>query len=140
MRYPQIVIRETDGWVARQLQEAAAEHRWLIREPKSIAETLSLSREPRPTLLVVQVEPGSDEPAAFALIADVHRLSPDVPMIVMSDTKMPDADRASWTAALFDLGAAFVLFPPLSKSVLEDAASGLLAAAIRRSCPESEAS
>jgi hypothetical protein len=37
-----------------------------------------------------------------------------------------------WAAALFDLGARVALFPPLTQPVLEDAASGLMAAAIRR--------
>jgi len=132
MRSPQIVIREADGWVARQLHEAATEHRWLIREPKSTTEALSLAREARPTLLVVQVEPAGEEPAAFALIAEVARCNPAVPTIAVSDTKLPDAERIAWTAAIFDLGAAFALFPPLSKSILEDAATGLLLAAIRR--------
>ena len=33
---------------------------------------------------------------------------------------------------LFDLGARYVLFPPLTKPVLEDLASGLMASAVRR--------
>ena len=132
MRFPQIVIRESEGWVARQLHEAAEEHRWLVREPRTLTETRTLVREPRPTLLVLQVEPASEDPAPFALIADVNQRNPDVATIVVSDTKLPDAERVAWTAVLFDLGASFVLFPPLSKSVLEDAATGLLAAAIRR--------
>ena len=86
----------------------------------------------------MQVEPESQDPAAFALIADIHRQNPDVPTIAVSDTKLPDAERTAWTAALFDLGAAFVLFPPLSKSVLEDAATGLLTTAIARSQPKGE--
>jgi hypothetical protein len=46
--------------------------------------------------------------------------------------KLSDADRIAWTAALIDLGARYVLFPPLTKPVLEDVISGLMAAAIRR--------
>jgi hypothetical protein len=66
------------------------------------------------------------------LIADVRTAHPDVPVIAVSDVKLSDADRGAWTAALFDLGARYVLFPPLTRPVLEDVVSGLMAAAIRR--------
>ena len=70
--------------------------------------------------------------ARLELIAVVRRLEPDTPVVAVADVKLPDAERAAWAAALFDLGARFVLFPPLTKPVLEDVASGLMAAAIRR--------
>lgn len=132
MRQPQLVIFDADDWIARQLAELTGEARWLVREPKAGDTTLSLARERRPTVLFVRVEPAEDKSDAFALIADVHRLCPDVPVVAVSDVKLPDADRTAWTAVLFDLGARYVLFPPLSKSVLEDVASGLMATAIRR--------
>jgi hypothetical protein len=132
MRYPQVVVREADGWIAKQLLDLAAESRWLVREPRSNDATLSLARDRRPTVLFVQVEPGDEKAAGFALVADVHRTCPDVPVVAVSDVKLPDADRVAWAAVLFDLGARYVLFPPLSKPVLEDVLSGLMAAAVRR--------
>jgi len=53
-------------------------------------------------------------------------------VVAVADVKLPDAERAAWTAALLDLGARYVLFPPLTRPVLEDAVSGLMAATIRR--------
>lgn len=132
MRYPQLVILESDGWVAKQLGELVNENQWLVRQPRKSADVLAVVREPCPTVLVVQVEPADDSDAVFSLIADAHRLSPDVPVVAVSDVKMPDADRAAWTAVLLDLGARYVLFPPLSRPVLEDVISGLMAATIRR--------
>lgn len=132
MRYPHLIILEADGWVARHLRELAGESRWLVREPRSRDAALSFAREPRPGVLVVQVEPTGDNPAAFTLIADAHRLRPDVPVVAVSDVKMPDADRVAWTAVLLDLGARYVLFPPTTKPVLEDVVSGLMAASVRR--------
>ena len=35
MRYPQLIVHDSDGWVARQLAELAGESRWLLREPKT---------------------------------------------------------------------------------------------------------
>ena len=115
----------------------ADESRWLVREPRAPDAALSLAREPGPAVLFVQIETADEKAAAVALVADVHRLAPDAPVVAASDAKMPDADRAAWTAALLDVGARHVLFPPLSQPVLEDLASGLMAAAIRRTVGES---
>lgn len=132
MRYPQLVIHDSDGWLARQLADLASESRWLVREPKSSEATLALVRDPRPSVAFIRVEPQDEAIDSFALIAELHRACPDAAVVAVSDTKLPDADRIAWTGVLFDLGAAFVLFPPLSKSVLEDVASGLMASAIKR--------
>ncbi|MDB5306588.1 MAG: hypothetical protein JWO38_790 [Gemmataceae bacterium] len=132
MRYPQLVVLDPDGWIARQLAELAGESRWLVRGPRTCADALALAREPRATVLLVRVEPAEDKTDPFALVGDAHRLCPDVPVVAVSDVKLPDADRAAWSAVLLDLGARFVLFPPLAKAVMEDVVSGLMAAAVRR--------
>jgi len=132
MKSPRVIVLELDGWLARQLRELAAESRWLIRGVRSVDTALSLVQERSPAVLLVQFEPSDEKTTPLALIADVHRLSPDVPIVVVADSKLPDAERAAWTAALLDLGARYVLFPPLTKSVLEDVVSGLLTATIRR--------
>jgi hypothetical protein len=135
MRLPQVVILEHDGWLAKQLRELAGESRWLVQSARSVDSALALGRR-QPTVLLVQFEPGEDKPKPLELVAEVHRLAPDVPIVAVADVKMPDADRAAWTAALFDLGARFVLFPPLSRPVLEDVVSGLMSATIRRTVGE----
>ena len=132
MRHPQLVIVESDEWIAKQLSPLAGESRWLVRQPRKSDDALSLARDGRPTVLFVQVEPGEEKTEAFALIADAHRLAPDAAVVALSDLKLPDADRVAWTAVLLDLGARYVLFPPLSRPVLEDVASGLMTAAVRR--------
>jgi ActR/RegA family two-component response regulator len=131
MKLPQIIILELDGWLAKQLRELAGESRWLVQPTRSVGAALSLARVRRPAVLLVQVELGEDKPASLQLVADVHRQAPDVPIVVVSDVKFPDAERAAWTSALLDLGARYVLFPPLMKSILEDVVSGLMNAAIR---------
>jgi hypothetical protein len=123
------VTLEPDGWVGRQLAELAAENRWTVRPVRTPSAALTYARQRRPTLVFVHVEPGADDPAAVALVADVHRVAPDAAVVAVSDMKLTEADRAAWTAVLFDLGARYVLFPPLSKPVLEDVAIGLMAAA-----------
>ncbi|MBA4188935.1 MAG: hypothetical protein C0467_13140 [Planctomycetaceae bacterium] len=132
MKSPRVIVLELDGWLARQLRELAAESRWLIRGVRSADTALSLVLERSPAVLLVQFEPSDEKTTPLALITDVHRLAPDVPVVAIADSKLPDAERAAWTAALLDLGARYVLFPPLTKSVLEDVVSGLLTATIRR--------
>ncbi|HEX4611852.1 MAG TPA: hypothetical protein VH092_26895 [Urbifossiella sp.] len=128
-RRPQLVVLEVDGRIGRQLAEFAAENRWLVRPARTPAAALDLVRDRRPTVLFVPFDPAAAEPAAVALVADVHRLAPDAAVVAVSDEKLSEADRAAWTAVLFDLGARYVLFPPLTKPVLEDLASGLMAVA-----------
>jgi len=132
MNAPQFVVVEFDGWIAKQLSELTIEHRWLVRETRVVDNALSLVGNRRPCVLIVQVEPTDDKPAAITLIADAHRTCPDVPVVAVGDAKLNDADRLTWTAALFDLGARYALFPPITKPVLEDVISGLMAAALRR--------
>ena len=126
-RRPQVVVLEADGRVARHLAELAAESRWLIRPARTPAAALELARDRRPTVVFIEFKPA--DPAAGALVAGVHRLAPDVAVVAVSDEKLSEPDRAAWTAVLFDLSARYVLFPPLTKPILEDLACGLMATA-----------
>ncbi len=132
MKHPRVIVLESDGWLSKQLRELASESRWLVRTARSSDTALSLARERSPAVLLVQFEPAEDKMQPLALIADVHKFALDVPIVAVADSKLPDAERAAWTAAILDLGARYVLFPPLTKSVLEDVVSGLMAATIRR--------
>jgi len=135
MRHPQVVVFAFDEWLGKQLRELAAEARWLVREARQAAACRALLRDPRPTVLLLQADPDDDRAAALALLADVHRAAPDVAAVVVSDVKLSEEDRTAWTAAALDLGARYVLFPPLSRPVIEDVVSGLMAASVRRGLP-----
>jgi hypothetical protein len=139
MKLPQVIVLELDGWLAKQLRELAGESRWLIEQTRMVDTAMSMVRDRRPAVLIVQIEPGEDKPEPLKLIAETHRLAQDVPVIAVSDVKLPDAERAAWTAALLDLGARYVLFPPLMKTVLEDIISGLMTGAIKTTLGESTA-
>ena len=129
---PQLVIHDPDDWLARQLADLAAESRWVVRLPKTARAALAFLHANRPSVLFTRVEPHEETAESCKLIADVNRANPDAAIVAVSDVKLPDADRIAWTAVLFDLGARYVLFPPLTKPVLEDVASGLMAAAVKR--------
>ena len=131
MKTPQLVIHELDGWLAKQLRDLAADRKWLVREARQLGAVRG-HLDGRPTVLFVLFDPHKSPPVALKLIADVHLAHPDVAVVAVSDAKLPEEDRATWSAAALDLGARFVLFPPLTRPVLVDLAGGLLGAVIRR--------
>ena len=51
MRYPQIVVYETAGWLAAQVSELAVANSWLVRESRQPEAALHLLREVRPAVL-----------------------------------------------------------------------------------------
>jgi hypothetical protein len=130
MRAPQIIVLGFDDWIAKQLRAHAAEHRWLLHDVRQANAAKTLIDDFRPTILFVQVDPHADPSPGLALLAEVHATRPEISLVVVSDGKLPDEDRARWTASAFDLGAAFVLFPPLTGPVLEDLAGGLMLALV----------
>lgn len=132
MRFPQLVVCAFDDWAANQLRDLAAEHRWVLRDARRPDAVAALLAESRPTVLVVQVDPAADKLGPLELVADVHRRHPDAAVVVLSDAKLSEDARAAWSAAVLDLGARYVLFPPLTKPVLEDLVSGLMEAVLRR--------
>jgi hypothetical protein len=130
MRAPQIIVLGFDEWIAKQLRAHAAEHRWLLHDVRQANAVKTLIDDLRPTILFVQVDPLADASPGLALLAEVHATRPEIALVVVSDGKLQDEDRARWTASAFDLGASFVLFPPLTGPVLEDLAGGLMLALV----------
>jgi chemotaxis response regulator CheB len=110
----------------------AADNRWLLRESRQPTACLELVRQARPSILVLNLERRLvDE---LTLLADVHEHAPDCPVLVVSDVKLEGpAQRLNLAGLAYDLGAGYVMFPPLEQSLLEDVTAGLLSAAIRRS-------
>lgn len=133
MRYPQIVLLAFDEWLGKQLAEFASEHRWLMREVRQAGACLGQLRDRRPTVLIVQIDPHAQNILELLqFLNDAHALSTDVATIVVSDIKLNEDERVAWTAILFDLGARFVLFPPLTRPVLEDLVGGLMTAVLKK--------
>jgi hypothetical protein len=132
MKRPQLVLHRADEWLARQLADLAAESRWLIRTAATRETALGFLRDPRPTVAFIHIDPHDDSTEGCELLAECHCANPDAALVAASEAKLPDVDRVAWTGMLFDLGARYVLFPPLNRPVLEDLTSGLMATAIQR--------
>jgi hypothetical protein len=134
MRHPQIVCYESSGWLAGQVRRLALESGWLIREPRDDAACLGLLDSMRPSVLLLEMS--RDPFPTLAFLAEFTQIAPDCPVVLISDGKMEGADhRAHVSALAFDLGARYVLFPPLQQPVIEDLVFGFLTASIKRMNP-----
>lgn len=131
MKHPQVVVYESDGWLADQVRRLTGENAWLVRESRRPDACLALLADARPSILLLRLE--RELLDGLTLLGQVTEQAPDCPVVLVSDVKMEEAEqRAQLSALAFDLGARYVLFPPLQQPVIEDLVAGLLGAAIRR--------
>jgi hypothetical protein len=130
MRLPQVLVYETDGRLAALLRPFAAPRHWSLREPRRPESCLRLLRGGGRAVLVLKLGslPGQEAtPQDRALVNElsllerVTRLCPETATVVVGD-----ADHAELAALAWDLGAAYVLFPPQPRDGLPDIVSGLL--------------
>ncbi len=119
MHHPQILVFEPDTRLAALLRPLAEERRWVLREPRQVGPCLQLLRHGGPGVLVIRV--GRDLEREFVLLERVAWLSPATGKIVVGD-----ADQ-TWLAGLaWDLGADYVLLPPLGRERLGEVVAGLM--------------
>src|SRR3954470_14302861 len=131
MRLPQIAVYESDGFLAGQVRRMVGGHSSVLRESREPDACVKLLADSRPSVLLLKLERELHD--GLALLGRVVERAPDCPVIVVSDVKMEGAEqRAQLSALAFDLGARYVLFPPLQPPVIEDLVAGLMGAAIRR--------
>jgi hypothetical protein len=119
MRRAQVVVFETEGRLAELLRPTAQTHGWWLRELRHAPGCLEVLRRSGPGLLVLKV--GSQLEAELTLLERVTWLCPDTVSVVVSDI-----DNAALTGLAWDLGAAFVLCPPLPREHLPELVTGLM--------------
>lgn len=119
MRYPQLLVYEPDGRLARLLEGTAGTHRWALRQPRRAETCLRLLRQGGPAVLVVRLS--NDLEGAFGLVDRVSRLHPDAAVVVVGDAEERALADLAW-----DLGARYVLFPPQPRERLVDVVAALM--------------
>jgi DNA-binding response OmpR family regulator len=119
VRHPQVLVCESDGRLAALLRELADQRRWLLREPRHLEVCLRLLRRGGPSVLVLKV--GRDLERDLTLLERVAWLRPDAGIVVVGDT-----DHAVLAGLAWDLGADFVLLPPMPRELLPDLVAGLM--------------
>jgi hypothetical protein len=118
MRFPQVLVYENDGRLAELLRRDGRSRQWSLREPRRPETCLRLLRRGGPSVLVLKV--GTDLVEELTLLDRVSWFFPDTATGVVGDTDNPVVARLAW-----DLGAAFVLFPPHPQHDLVDIVGGL---------------
>jgi hypothetical protein len=124
MRYPLVLVYETDGLLAHVLRRAdkVREGNWSLREPRRLESCLRLLRRGGPSVLVLKV--GKDLVRELTILERVSWLFPDTAAVVVGDA----ADNAL-AGLVWDLGAAYALFPPLPRELLPGIVAGLMESA-----------
>jgi hypothetical protein len=122
MHHPQLLIYESDGRVAAQLRPVAEAQNWVVREPRQLAPCVRLLHRGGPGVLVIKV--GRHLEREFLLLERVAWLFPDTGRVVVGDAEHV------WLAGLaWDLGASFVLLPPMFREQLPEIVAGLMGCA-----------
>jgi hypothetical protein len=122
MHHPQVIVWEADGRLAAQLRPLAEERRWVLREPRQAVAVLRLLRRGP---AVVVLKPGRDLEREFALVERVAWVFPEAAVVLVADSEYTRLAALAW-----DLGAAFVLAPPLPCERLPEIVAALMP------CPE----
>lgn len=130
MRYPQIVVFESDGVLAKTLAPliVATEKSspsWLLRESRQGPACLSLLKSGGPSVFVIKI--GRHLVREMTLLQDVHATSPDVGIVVVADS-----DDPVMVGLALELGAGFVVGPSHPRQLIIDVVRQMLHAAIAR--------
>ena len=120
MQQPQVLVYGVEGRLAEQLSELARSQRFWLREVKHLAACRNQLRGARPAVLVLRL--GRDVERELALVAQVHELFPDTATVVLGD-----ADNPPLAGLVWELGAHYVLFPPLPAETLPEIVRKMLA-------------
>jgi DNA-binding NarL/FixJ family response regulator len=121
MRYPQVLVYERDGQLASRLKDGLTERgrKWVLREPRDPAACLRLLERGGPAVMVVKLS--GDLERELTLLERTAALHPDAKTVLVGD-----AEHVGLAGAAWDLGASYVLLPPMSRESLADIVVGLM--------------
>lgn len=121
MRYPQLLIYETDGRLARMLEATAGTHRWVLRQPRNVESCLRLLRNGGPAIVVLSIDSNLEQ--SLTLLTKTTESFPDVLTVVTMENENTGLADLAW-----DLGAAYVLTPRQPRDLLLDITAGFMGA------------
>jgi hypothetical protein len=105
------LIFRGDARLAALLEPVAETAKWWFRKPHELAECLEMLPRGGPSVLVLRL--GRDLEDELAALDRIRRSFPDAAVVVVGE-----ADQAALAGLAWDLGARFVLFPPLPRDLL----------------------
>jgi hypothetical protein len=121
VRSPQIVVYESERWIAELLHGTAEVWQWPLRELRDADDILRALRAGGPSVLVVEI--GRDVAHDLALLDRLVWLCPDALTVAVIN-----AASAELTGIAWDLGADYVLAPPQPRDALLAVVLGMMEA------------
>jgi hypothetical protein len=125
MRFPQLLIYETDGRLARMLEATAGTHRWVLRQPRQVDSFLHLVANGGPAIGVFNLD--SDLRGALTLLERMSEQFPNVLSVAVMESDSGVCADLAW-----DLGATLVLTASQPRDLLLDAVASLMGAVAAR--------
>jgi DNA-binding NtrC family response regulator len=122
MRFPRIVVYETDGMLARALRPLAKESRWLLREPRRPESCLRALGNDGPVVVVLKI--GGDLVRELELLEAISHQHPEARVVVVADDSNPALAMVAW-----DLGASDVVTPLTATRLLASVVTGFMSPA-----------
>jgi DNA-binding NtrC family response regulator len=123
MNYPRVVVYERDGRLAQLLRQPVQERGWALREPRQTETCLRELAGGSPTVFVLRV--GAKLEQELSLLEQTSWLDPETRTVVVGDVEHESLANLAW-----DLGASYVLFPPLPRELLPEIVARLMGRAI----------
>jgi len=119
MQQAQVQIYGLDGVIAERLRELALAQRFWLRETSQFAACRNLVQTSPPSVFVFVL--GRDVEKELSLLEQVHASLPGTKVIAVGEADNPALAGLAW-----DLGAAYVLFPPTPRDRLVELVLHLL--------------
>jgi hypothetical protein len=119
MRAPQIVVYESERWIAELLRGTAEVWQWPLRELRDEAALVRALRQGGPSVLAFEV--GPDMERDLSLFGRLTWLCPEATAIAVSNVASDELAGLAW-----DLGASYVLAPPQPRDALLSVVLGLM--------------
>jgi DNA-binding NarL/FixJ family response regulator len=119
VRYPLLLVHESDGRLAALLRPLAELKAWSLREPRRLESCLKLLDRTSLAVLVLRV--GRDLEREFTLLEAVTRAFPECAVVAVVDSTHPRLPGLAW-----DLGASYVLPTSAARERLGDLVEALL--------------
>jgi hypothetical protein len=119
VHYPQLLVYEGDGRLAALLRPLAEANKWSLREPRQLGACLRLLCRGGPGVLVLKA--GRDLEREFSLLERMAWFFPDSATVLVGDSEHMSLAGLAW-----DLGAAYVLFPPQPRDTLSEVVTALM--------------
>jgi hypothetical protein len=122
MRSPQLIVYESDRWIADLLRGTAEMWQWTLRELRDEEACLRALRQGGPAIIVVEVSHNLEHD--LPLIEQFGGLSPEAALIAVLGVSQLELLGLVW-----DLGATYVLAPPTPRDSLLTLVLGLMESA-----------